>query len=140
MYKLSLYRSTWQPAVFKCSEKQSGYNKILAYILAATSPTRTYAYVYTTNSSTRRRVFSWRHVRPHQVRWRPECRLTHRHFRDRLLCLRPLFLSFPFFYLLRSWLLWLPLFLLGCFSSSPRGLDAGRLRLLSNFSTLDSCM
>ena len=95
MYIFGGYRGTWQPAVFKCSEKQSGHNQIPGYILAPTSPTRTYAYVYTTNSSTRRRVISWRHARPHQVRWRPRCRQTHLHFRDRLWCLRPLFLSFP---------------------------------------------
>ena len=41
---------TWQPAVKRCSEKQSGYNKIPGYILAATWHTRIYTYAYTTNS------------------------------------------------------------------------------------------
>ena len=91
------------------------------------------------NSSTRRRGVSGRLAHPHQVQRGPECRLAYPHFLDRLLCLRPFLLSFPFFSLLRSWLLWLPLFLLGCFSSYPGGSNAGRLRPLSNISLLDSC-
>lgn len=52
MYILDGDMRTWQAAVKRCSEKQSGYNKIPGHILAVTWHTRTYTYTYayTTNS------------------------------------------------------------------------------------------
>ena len=131
---------TWQPAVKRCSKKQSGYNKIPGYILAATWHTRIYKYAYTNSqleggysrgdmptlirfggglNAVSPIVTSW-------TAWGRACGF---------------FLSFPFFFsLFKSWLVWQPLFLLGCFFSSSEGSDAGLWHLLLNLSPLDSCM